>query len=118
MTDTFRPDLTQSWAWPAVTTPQQPTNQMLPTWGGVGAPDLFGAKFNPNAPVSLARKAVGYAGLGGLGDATYGYAEFRAAHPTAALIYGAIGLGVSVACGYHGYKRHRESPAWAIGGVM
>ena len=75
-----------------------------------------GTMYDPNAPVSLARKAVGYAGLGGLASAAdYGtWAEYRAAHPTLAVVLPVFCTVSGLASAYHGYKRNRNSVGWAV----
>ncbi len=109
----FQPNMAFSWASPQQTTPQQPQNTTLPTWGAVGSPDYPHAKFNPNAPVSLARTAAGYAGLGGLAG-MYDYAAWRAEHPVAAVVLPAVSIASSIGCAYHGFKRNKGSIGWTL----
>lgn len=109
----YTPDMTFSWASPQMTTPQQPQNTTLPTWGAVGSPGDPYANYNPNAPVSLARKAVGYAGLGGLAG-MYDYAAWRAEHPVAAVVLPALSVAGAIGAAYHGFKRNRGSIGWTV----
>lgn len=110
----FRPNMAFSWASPPVTSPTQPQNRTLPTWGAVGSPDYPHASYNPNAPVSLARKVVGYAGLGGLGTAT-AYETWRQQYPVAAVVLPVVSFVGGIAAGYHGFKRNKGSIGWTIG---
>lgn len=101
-------DLTFSWASPKLTSPGQPQNRTLPTWGAIGSPDFPYPHVNPYSPLTLARKAVGYsgiAGLGGLGGTQY---------PEVPLVLRLASLGAFCGLVYHGYKRNRGSVGWAL----
>lgn len=110
----FRPDMTWSWASPQFTTPSQPQNTTLPTWGAVGSPNDPHAQYNPAAPVSLARKAVGYSGLGGLASLAGFNADGSWTQTPRDTVFQIAGTGASIALVYHGYKRNQGSIGWAL----
>ncbi len=99
-----QPNMTFSWAWPQVTSPSQPQQRALPTWGGVGTPGIPYAKFSPSTPVGIARTAAGFAGLGMTTDEVLASPAWRI-----------LSLTSGIACGYHGYKRNKGSIGWTLG---
>jgi len=104
----FRPDMTVSYAQSARTSTRYPQQLTSPTWGAIGSPTDMGPRFKPGAPSTLARKAVGMAGLGALGA----YDDLSPALRTFWTLAGVASVGVSA---YHGYKRNHGSIGWAIG---
>lgn len=97
----FRPDMTFSWAAPPTTTPSQPQNVTLPTWGAVGSPEDPHAKYDPTTPLAWARKTTGFSGLGAMPYEV-------------PLLYRVATTASVMALVYHGYKRNRGSVGWAL----
>ena len=103
MSKSYSPNMTWSWVPPQVTSPGQPQNRTVPSWGAVGSPTNPGANYDPNSPLALARKAVG---LGGFGAVDMSSPAWRA--------YSLLTFVSGCAAGYHGFKRNNGSIGWAL----